>query len=227
VNTIPTTPENASLPMAMIFLAAMTEGINFHCNVIDRDYRIVWHNNVAGENRKIGLFCHDFYQKRTKPCDLCPVRRVFETGQPCTVERQRLERLPNGLFRWGEIKAYPILGAHSGVETVMTIGFDITDRKLNLARQERLIKSLEKKLEELTRRQSAISSPVTKSSFNLTDRERQVLSLVVRGLSNPEISAVLSISRHTVKSHVIHIFNKLGVNDRTEAAFLAARDKIV
>jgi len=134
--------------MAMIFQAAMAEGIDFHCNMIDHDYRIVWHNKVVGERREVGLFCFDFYQKRTEPCELCPVRRVFETGQPCTVERQRLERLPNGLVRWGEIRAYPVFGTGGRVETVMTIGFDITDRKLNFARQQRRIESLERRLEE-------------------------------------------------------------------------------
>jgi DNA-binding CsgD family transcriptional regulator len=227
VNTIPTTFENPYFGMAMVFHAAMTDGINFHCNVIDRNYRILWHNMVAGESRKVGLFCYDFYQKRTEPCELCPVRRVFETAQPCIIERQRLERLPNGLLRWGEIRAYPTPGGDGRVETVITIGFDITDRKLNLARQRQRIKSLEKKLEEVTRQQSKTSSTDAKYSFSLTNRERQVLNLMARGFSNPEISEVLSLSQHTVKSHVIHIFNKLSVNDRTEAAFLAAQNKLI
>jgi len=227
VNTIPESLENASFRMSMIFYSAMTEGINFHCNVIDRDYRIAWHNKVAGETRKIGLFCYDYYQKRSEPCELCPVRRVFETARPCIMERHRLERLPNGLLRWGEIRAYPALGMDGSVEAVMTIGFDITDRKLNFTRQQRQIKSLEKKLEKLTRRQSTPSVPNGKSSFGLTNRERQVLSLIASGFSNAEISDILILSRHTVKSHVTHIFNKLGVNDRTEAAFQAARSELI
>jgi DNA-binding CsgD family transcriptional regulator len=213
--------------MAMVFHGAMAEGINFHCNVIDRDYRILWHNRVAGESRQVGLFCYDFYQKRTEPCELCPVRRVFETCQPCVMERQRMERLPNGLPKWGEIRAYPVPGADGRVEAAITIGFDITDRRLNLVRQRRRIECLEKKLEELTRRHSTTSSPDKKSPSHLTNRERQVLNLVARGFSNPEIAEILSLSQHTVKSHVIHIFNKLGVNDRTEAVFLAAQRKLI
>lgn len=211
----------------MIFHAAMADGINFHCNVIDRDYRIIWHNRVHGESRKTGLFCYDYYQKRTEPCELCPVRNVFESGKPCVIERERFERLPGGFPRWGEIRAYPATGGDGPVEAVITIGFDITDRKLDLVRQRHRIRGLEKRLEELTRSQSAVSSPGARSSFRLTDRERQVLNLLTRGFSNPEISAILSISPHTVKSHVIHIFNKLGVNDRSEAAFLAALHKLI
>ena len=63
--------------------------------------------------------------------------------------------------------------------------------------------------------------------FALTARELEVLRLVAEGCTNPEISRILSISRHTVKSHMVHIFNKLGVNDRTRAAVWAARNQLV
>jgi DNA-binding CsgD family transcriptional regulator/ArsR family metal-binding transcriptional regulator len=59
-------------------------------------------------------------------------------------------------------------------------------------------------------------------SETLTPREIEVLRLVSRGATNREISRRLKISPHTVKSHVTHIFNKLGVNDRTLAAVWAA-----
>ena len=61
----------------------------------------------------------------------------------------------------------------------------------------------------------------------LTSREREVLCILSEGASNNEISRMLNISPHTVKSHVIHIFNKLGVNDRTQAAVWAARHDLV
>jgi DNA-binding NarL/FixJ family response regulator len=56
---------------------------------------------------------------------------------------------------------------------------------------------------------------------HLTERERQVLLLIARGRSNHEISADLSISPETVKSHVKHIFAKLGVRDRAQAVIAA------
>lgn len=61
----------------------------------------------------------------------------------------------------------------------------------------------------------------------LTSREREVLCILSEGASNNEISRMLKISPHTVKSHVIHIFNKLGVNDRTQAAVWAARHHLI
>jgi ATP/maltotriose-dependent transcriptional regulator MalT len=52
----------------------------------------------------------------------------------------------------------------------------------------------------------------------LTGREIEVLRLIALGATNREISAELEISQHTVKSHVIHIFTKIGVNDRAQAS---------
>lgn len=57
----------------------------------------------------------------------------------------------------------------------------------------------------------------------LTQREIQVLRHITAGATNSEIAENLAISPHTVKSHVVHIFNKLGVNDRTQAAVWATR----
>jgi DNA-binding NarL/FixJ family response regulator len=51
----------------------------------------------------------------------------------------------------------------------------------------------------------------------LSDREREVLALVAQGLSNPEIGRRLHVTEATVKTHLLHAFEKLGVSDRTRA----------
>ncbi|MBS1136022.1 MAG: response regulator transcription factor, partial [Burkholderiaceae bacterium] len=55
----------------------------------------------------------------------------------------------------------------------------------------------------------------------LTERERKVLALVARGLSNAEIGGKLFISEKTVRNHLTRIFDKLGVNSRARAIVLA------
>ena len=62
---------------------------------------------------------------------------------------------------------------------------------------------------------------------SLTKRKLEVLRLVAQGLSKPSIAKVLGISQNTVKRHVNNIFNKLGVNDRAQAAVWAARQGLV
>lgn len=57
----------------------------------------------------------------------------------------------------------------------------------------------------------------------LSDREMEVLSCVVRGMSNKEIAGLLGISHQTVKNHVTSILRKFGVEDRTQAVVYALK----
>ena len=72
-------------------------------------------------------------------------------------------------------------------------------------------------------RQSAFTQP----GFDLTEREREVLVLMVEGLNNSEIADRLIISRSTVKFHVSNVLSKLQVSSRMEAIGYAIKHKLV
>lgn len=83
-------------------------------------------------------------------------------------------------------------------------------------------------IDEYARLASRPQPPATADNdFDLTAREREILQFIATGASNKEISAELSLSLHTVKSHVRNILNKLHVANRRQAARLAAKQGLV
>ncbi len=61
----------------------------------------------------------------------------------------------------------------------------------------------------------------------LTSREKEVLKFICQGYNNIEIANFLFISKHTVKVHVKAIIKKLNCRNRTEAAYIAAKENII
>ncbi|MGD9098990.1 MAG: response regulator transcription factor [Anaerolineae bacterium] len=68
---------------------------------------------------------------------------------------------------------------------------------------------------------------LSEPGWSLNGREREVLALMVKGLSNAEIAARLAISQSTVRFHVSYILSKLGSTNRAEAAALAVKHGLV
>lgn len=76
-------------------------------------------------------------------------------------------------------------------------------------------------------RTDARPQPDQEEKIALTDRELEVLQLIAKGYSNPQIGAKFHISVHTVKNHVHHILKKLQVSSRHEAADTAVKRGLV
>jgi len=71
------------------------------------------------------------------------------------------------------------------------------------------------------------TNPIVGDVNQLTAREREVLALVAEGLTNQQIAEVLGVAPSTIKSHVQNVMLKLGASDRTQAAVMAVKAKIV
>ncbi len=81
-------------------------------------------------------------------------------------------------------------------------------------------------VERLLKEDAKLAPPAVRKASVLTAREREVLGLIVQGLTNKQIADILCVSQATVKTHVEHIISKLGVSDRTQAAVWAVRSGI-
>jgi PAS domain S-box-containing protein len=147
-----------------------------------------------------GKKCYEEFYNRSAPCNPCHIAPVMETLRSYITEQW--ETLPDGSRRCGEVRSYPVFSRENDLFAVTTIIVDITEKKL---------------------RQSQNAPPPTDIKFSLSKRETQVLELISQGCTNPDISKKLSISINTVKTHVVSIFNKIGVNDRTQAAIMAVK----
>lgn len=97
---------------------------------------------------------------------------------------------------------------------------------------------LVKTIKDIYKGKLALSSQATKillselkkppdETIKLTKREKEILALIVEGLSNKQIAERLFLSNSTVQFHVSNILNKLGVSKRTEAVYLALKQKLV
>lgn len=211
--------------------------------IISKDYHILWLNRammfVHGNERNdadirknypkdaVGKICYDYFSQGDTPCEVCPLRTVFKTGRSNVSERYL--DIPGGDRRWGEVKAYPIRGAGRTVEAAYVLIFDITHLKKSIDSQKQYARSLSRQLNARTEKSQTVYLDGSEIAIQtrLTHREKEILRLITEGYTNTQVSDALGISPHTVKTHVIHIFNKLGVSDRTQAAVMAIRYNLI
>jgi len=200
---------------------------------IDRQARFVYVNPAA--ERVAGLAAERVLGKTLAELGAAPhaatawaicVRQVFETGREVTADFP----IPMASEeRSLQARIAPELAADSSIEHVLCIARDAPDRGRVEGAHEDLVRELldqQRRLERLTERvlllrgESAARVPA-RILPALTGRELEVLQLLVRGMSNPEIGRELNLSTATIKSHMSTLLAKLQAGDRTQAAVRA------
>ena len=212
---------------------ALFSSIRAPFGIFDKDCRIVWINKSMAMIHKcdagkvIGELCRKALRGCDHVCDACFLTDVIVTGRTRVVERWA--DFPGGERRWGEVHAYPMRGRDKKISAVIVLVFETTARKQALQKQKDYTELLERRLNEKEKgaKQVGLTEGGVALSVNLSRRETDVLRLITEGYTNTQISELLDISAHTVKSYVIGLFNKLGVNDRTQAAVLATRNRLI
>lgn len=75
--------------------------------------------------------------------------------------------------------------------------------------------------------ESSLKKPQTTHTFNLTDREKEVLRFIAHGMSNKEIAEQLYVSKNTIETHIRNCYKKLFVSNRTMATYKAKSNGII
>lgn len=209
--------------------------------VLDNEFRYLWLNGEMARlyrtqpERVTGQICYRMKRQETGPCRDCPVAAVQKSGR--REISQKYKDFPDGSRKYGEVSAFPIYGRRKKIVATLVMIVDITDK---------IVVDMDSAYQMLVRAMPSLQGTKPQPRYplapkrghqkkgrpraknhRLTHRETQVLHLLAKGCSNTRIASRLGISPHTVKSHVIHIFNKLGVNDRTQAAVAAIKRQII
>ena len=212
---------------------ALFSSIRMPFGIFDRDRRIMWINETMAAlhrcepEKVVGERCIDALHGCDHKCDDCVLTQALAQGRTQVTEKSMVSS--RGGRRWGEVHAYPVRGRNKDVSAVIVIVFETTASKQAIQKQRDYTELLELRLSEKKggRRSVTLDGGKISLSVKLSRRETDVLRLITEGYTNAQISELLDISANTVKSYVNNLFNKLGVNDRTQAAVLATRHHII
>lgn len=140
-----------------------------------------------------------------------------------------VDKCPSLASPISENAVYPIFDNNGNLVNSVSLRINTSKLKTRIQEQHEQILMLEASLRTNKQKEKRGDSQKKskKCDFGLTNREIEVLKLIAEGYTNNEISGLLFISPHTVKSHMINVFNKLSVNDRTQAAVLATQNDII
>lgn len=152
-------------------------------------------------------------------CRLCGYATCIAFAAALSRQQSTMAKCPHLVGPVEETAMFPVFDRKGNLVRTVALHIDTASLRRKIDQKEDRIRTLESRLSHLERnREESFDAANSRLPAPLTRRERQVLQKIIRGSTNRQISADLAISQHTVKSHVIGIFNKLGVNDRAQAA---------
>jgi DNA-binding CsgD family transcriptional regulator/ArsR family metal-binding transcriptional regulator len=152
-------------------------------------------------------------------CRNCGYATCMAFAAALSRQRTSMVKCPHLTRPLEEKATFPLYDGQGNLLRTVALDIDTACLRQKINQKEAHIKALEARLAALENsRATDFDKANALLPTPLTLREIQVLRRIVRGATNKEISKGLHISEHTVKSHVIHIFNKLGVNDRAQAS---------
>ena len=186
------------------------------------------------EQRRNGLRPNFKRYRPVSPIDifrLLPGTNCKDCGHPTCLafaaalsrQKAKVTACPHISHPLEEKASFPIFDRQGNCIRTVSLHIDSAELRDQIDERDAHIKELKAQLAAYeTQRALKLDEANSGLPSPLTAREMQVLQRLAQGATNREISQNLQISEHTVKSHVIHIFNKLGVNDRTQASVWAA-----
>jgi PAS domain S-box-containing protein len=205
--------------------------------IIDQKQRIIYWNQAAEE-----ILGYSPQEVNGEPCYKILVGRD-DQGQLVCRKHCRLAmkalgrttvtncdisvRAKSGDVRWINMSTFtfPLNGSRAGL-VLVHLFHDVTSKKqLEQFTNRVLAAARQLGTEEPSR--AARPDPVEQPVADLTDREREVLTLLARGLSTKKLAQVLSISPATVRNHIRNILQKLQVHNRLEAVLYAQENGLI
>lgn len=205
--------------------------------IIDQEQRIIFCNQAAREiighdgEEIAGSFCYATLGGRSKGglpiCrEQCRCAAAAAKGQPVKSFDMSVKTQPTGI-QWLNVStvAWPSNGAGKGTE-ILHLFRDVTERKKRGQLLDRVLEAA-KSLQDGGHQVAFASQPAAEPGAELTDREREVLSLLAEGADTCGIARALVISPSTTRNHIRNILNKFQVHSRLEAVLYALRHGLV
>jgi PAS domain S-box-containing protein len=204
--------------------------------VIDDNQRIIYWNRAAQEileytsDEVLGRACHEILaglgDRGQSICrHHCYVAAIAATGSPVTSYDTRVHT-KSGELRWINVSILSFPASENSSTLVVHLFRDATQKRQSEQFTQKVLDAATQ-IRESGFSRSPLPVLSESSAQDLTDREREVLTLLAQGHSTRDIAQSLSISHSTTRNHIQNILNKLNVHSRLEAVAYAYEHGLV